>query len=50
MLVFNGAIVLLIVFDNDRRNKQYRKYMCCLQVNYFFIILSTFIFSSDQFL
>lgn len=34
MLLFNGGIVLLIVYDDERLNQQYRKYMCCLQVNF----------------
>ncbi|GMS98868.1 hypothetical protein PENTCL1PPCAC_21043, partial [Pristionchus entomophagus] len=61
MLAFNSSIVLLIVFDNDSRNKDYRKYLCCLQVSS--MVLDTFsdfyapvvqyhngIFYSDSFL
>ncbi|KAF8366302.1 hypothetical protein PRIPAC_84131 [Pristionchus pacificus] len=33
MLVLNGSIVMLIIRDEDHRNKHYRKYMCCLQIS-----------------
>ncbi|KAF8368680.1 hypothetical protein PRIPAC_86509 [Pristionchus pacificus] len=33
MLVLNGSIVMLIIRDEDHRNKHYRKYLCCLQIS-----------------
>lgn len=43
MLIFNGSITLLIILDDDIRNKHYRKYLCCVQVLYRFISILIFL-------